>query len=779
MIAADFNGDGILDLAWGAEAYFPGVGVSLGSGDGSFSGPTILSTTQAGLLAAGDINGDGRMDLYDGASFVQTAPIEVSISPSTLNFGSPVVGTHIAAQTVQVQNTGLALLTFISIQTSPNFAESDSCQQNLLAFNGQCTISVTFDPTTAGPLTGTLTLTDNSSSSPQTVQLSGTEVLLAPNVFPLGLVFNNQLVGTTSASQSVTITNPSTLAMSITNLSISNNWTQTNNCLPFIAASGSCTINVSFAPTASGPLTGMLTLSDYASNSPQTVSLSGTGLVPVVSLSSTSLTFAGQSVSTTSASQSVTLTNSGTGALTSLTITASGDFAQTNNCAGSVAPTTSCTINVTFNPAAIGSRTGVLTLTDNVANSPQTVNLSGTGLGATVSLSASSMTFSNQSVGTTSASQQVTLQNTGNTGLSVTSIALGGVNPGDFSLSQTCGNSVAAGADCALNVTFTPTTYGARTATISLVDSAANSPQTISLSGTGNAPTASLSPSSLTFPGQFVGTTGLPQNITLTNNGNVALTISSAQPSSAQFGLTNGCTSSLAAGVSCTISVFFDPSASGTQTGTLTLTDNAPGSPQTVALTGTGQDFSFAPPSGASTSASAVPGQPANYTLSVGGQGGLAGTITFTCTGAPSEATCTVPSSVTAGSSPTNVSVTVTTTAPSVSAPRSRPSPPIPPLPPGLRSLLMLALVLAAIAWAVRRRKQPGATRWQLTIAPLALGLLLTLALAGCGGGGGGGGGGISNPGTPAGTYTLTVTGTTGSGSSALSHSVILTLTVT
>jgi hypothetical protein len=110
--------------------------------------------------------------------------------------------------------------------------------------------------------------------------------------------------------------------------------------------------------------------------------------------------------------------------------------------------------------------------------------------------------------------------------------------------------------------------------------------------------------------------------------------------------------------------------------------------------------------------------------------------------------------------------------------PRSRPLPPAAPLSPGLRGLLMLALVLALMAWAIGRRNQLGVSRWRSTLVPLASGLLLALALAaGCGGGSS-----VSTPppnlGTPAGTYTLTVTGSTGSGSSALSHSVTLTLTV-
>ena len=293
----------------------------------------------------------------------------------------------------------------------------------------------------------------------------------------------------------------------------------------------------------------------------------------------------------------------------------------------------------------------------------------------------------------------------------------------------------------------------------------------------GAGPSVSLSRLSLTFGPQNVGTTSALQTVTVTDTGNASLTISSIT-ASGDFSQTNNCGSSVSTGANCTINVTFNPTAPGTRTGTLTMTDNAPGSPHAVALSGTGPDFTLTTASGSSTSATVYPGQFATYSLSVGGEGGFSGTVTVTCTGAPSEATCTVsPNPVTAGSSATNVTITVTTTAPSVSVPRSRPLPPVPPLSPGLRGLLMLALVLTAIASAMGRRNQPGVTRWQSTMVLLASGLLLTLALAGCGGGGGSANV-THNPGTLAGNYTLTVTGTAGSGSSALGHSVTLTLTV-
>jgi hypothetical protein len=208
----------------------------------------------------------------------------------------------------------------------------------------------------------------------------------------------------------------------------------------------------------------------------------------VVKLSSSSLSFSGQSVSTTSPPQSITLTNTGNGTLTNLTITASGDFAQTNNCTSSVDASGSCTINVTFTPTADGKRTGALTLTDSASDSPQTVNLNGSVGAATVWLVASSLAFSSQQVGTTS--PQITLELSADQPLAITSISITGNNSSDFSLNQNCGNSLAANTPCQITLTFTPTSAGARSASVSILDNAANSPQTISLTGTGASPAA-------------------------------------------------------------------------------------------------------------------------------------------------------------------------------------------------------------------------------------------------------------------------------------------------
>lgn len=177
-----------------------------------------------------------------------------------------------------------------------------------------------------------------------------------------------------------------------------------------------------------------------------------------------------------------------------------------------------------------------------------------------------SLNFGNQTVGITSTPLTATFTNSTGMPLGITSIGFSGANSGDFAQTNTCGSSVAAGASCATNVTFTPTESGTRTATLTTTDNSANSPQTVALTGAGTQPAVTLSPTSLTFSTQVVFTTSKAQTVTLTNTGTGTLTISSIAVTG-QFSQTNTCGTSIAPGASCAISVTFKPKSKGTLTG--------------------------------------------------------------------------------------------------------------------------------------------------------------------------------------------------------------------
>jgi parallel beta-helix repeat protein len=204
---------------------------------------------------------------------------------------------------------------------------------------------------------------------------------------PSALNFGSVATGSTSPAQAVTVTNPTGSAAAVSSIATTGDFAQTNTCGSSIAAHGSCTVNVTFKPTASGSRTGSLTVN--AGGVTNTVSLSGTGTAPgpVLAAAPGSLSFAGTVVGSSAATQTVRVTNSGTTAATVTGVAVTGDFSQTNNCS-SIAVGSSCTVTVTFRPTAAGTRTGTLTVTSNANNSPTTAALSGTGISSSTNIAA-------------------------------------------------------------------------------------------------------------------------------------------------------------------------------------------------------------------------------------------------------------------------------------------------------------------------------------------------------------------------------------------------------
>jgi hypothetical protein len=216
----------------------------------------------------------------------------------------------------------------------------------------------------------------------------------------------------------------------------------------------------------------------------------------------------------------------------------------------------------------------------------------GPGSGSTVIVTPASLTFPAQADGTPSATQAVTLNNASGALLTISSITVTGTNAGDFAETNTCGASVAIGALCTIEITFTPSIAGVEIASL-VVASTPTAPPAVPLTGTGEAASlgASLSPTSLTYPSTPVGITSAVQTATLTNTGNEALAVSGVTftgPNGGDFFQTNTCGSSLAVGATCVIAVSFKPSVVGAESATMNVFDNAPSSPQTLALTGTG-----------------------------------------------------------------------------------------------------------------------------------------------------------------------------------------------
>jgi FG-GAP-like repeat/Abnormal spindle-like microcephaly-assoc'd, ASPM-SPD-2-Hydin/Beta-propeller repeat len=607
LSVGDWNGDGVLDLTV-ANSIDSTVEVLLGNGDGSFqAGLTFATGSGPASVAAADFNGDGRLDLAaadNGSSAISVmmqAP-QASLAPSSLTYGNQSVGTSSAAQSVTLTDTGTAALSIGGIAVtgsdSGDFTETNTCGATVAA-GANCTINVTFTPTTSGSRTAAIAVTNNAAGSPQTVALSGTGTAPAGVASPASLTFGNQLVGTSSSPQVSTLTNTGSATLTITSIAVtganSGDFSQSNNCGSSLGAGASCNINVTFTPQATGTRTASVTIADNAGNSPESVALSGTATAPGASLSPAALSFGNQQVGTASSPQIATLTNTGTAALTINSIAISGanngDFTETNNCGISLTPGATCNISVTFAPTAAGARLAAVTVTDNATGSPQTVTLTGTGTTPAGVASPANLTFGNQLVGSGSGAQVTALTNTGSATLTIASIAVTGANSSDFSQSNNCGSSLGAGASCNISVTFSPQATGTRTASVTVSDNSSGGPQTVALTGIGVQPAISLSPASLTFSSEGVGSKSAGKTVTLTNTGTATLTLTSigiTGTDSGDFSQTTTCGNSVTAGAKCTITVTFDPTASGARTASLSVVDNAPASPQTVALSGTG-----------------------------------------------------------------------------------------------------------------------------------------------------------------------------------------------
>lgn len=310
------------------------------------------------------------------------------------------------------------------------------------------------------------------------------------------------------------------------------------------------------------------------------------------------LNLGGTAVGTSSSAQTVQLSNTGNSNLDFTHVGFSSgntsDFvidANTTSCNFTVALAAgrSCKIGFIFKPSATGARSAVLSITDDTIAGVNTIQLSGTGA-TTATLTPSSLTYSSTTVGSSSAAQTATLTNTGKAALAISSIAISGSGASSFTETTKCGSTLASGASCTISVVFKPTASGTKSATLTVSDNALGGQQSVALTGAGvsSAAKPALTPASLSFPSQAIGSTSAAQTIKLSNTGTAAMTVGAPAltgPSASNYLLTNGCGTSIAAGGSCTLSVKFKPLAAGTRTATVSVATSA--GTVTTPLTGT------------------------------------------------------------------------------------------------------------------------------------------------------------------------------------------------
>ncbi|ADW68305.1 choice-of-anchor D domain-containing protein [Granulicella tundricola] len=573
--------------------------------------PTAIGTSNANLVLTSNATGSPQTVPLTGTSAAATVgPIAYSLASLSYTVDGSI-------QDVNLQNLGSAPLTISSIATdNTNFkVESNTCG-TMLAAQSVCTISVS----TGGfniinqqysTYTGNLVVSDNATAGPQTLPLSSTNTISISTVptdfgaWPINTTRTGGIITANTGSYytsdallaAVGGTNASDFAVSPSGCSIQANTSPSN-----------CSLAISFTPSATGTRSAKLYVSN-ASGTPnsQYFRLSGTGDATGPSFVLTYKSSTGSPVLNTSGTafytNTYTVLNNGTTTLTLSGIVsgpAAANYSSNSNCS-SIAPNNSCTLNVTFNGASHATYLATLTLSDSFSSYSQPLQLSTVVQYPTPILSPNSLTFSAQPLNTTT-TQSLTISSGtyGSTLEEPVTAALdtSSIYSNAFSLpaGSTCPASTSQ--TCTLTVAFTPTAAAnGVNGSVIFTGQISGNKAYLALYGIAGSPALSLSPTSLTFPARALGTTSVPMNVTVSNTGTLPLNISSITVTGANisdFTQTNNC-STVAVGSTCTVAVSFTPGATGSGNASLVLTSNAPGSPQTVALTGTGAAATVGP----------------------------------------------------------------------------------------------------------------------------------------------------------------------------------------
>jgi hypothetical protein len=541
----------------------------------------------SGYTTAASIGGTGG----GGGSTGDPQSGVLSPSSTTVAFGNVNVGNS-GTQSVTVTNTGTAAVNIASAQISgTGFTVIGGNPSASVPVGQSVTVQLQFAPTTRGAASGTLTVTSDASNSPLSVSLSGTGMQPALTISPASLNFSNVVVGQTS-TQTVTLTNSGNAGLTMNLATISGGgFGMSGLSLPAtIAAGADLQFNVTFAPTSTSGSTGSVVFTDNATGSPQTLALTGSAVTSGSSLGSNPGSFDFNSVAAgQSSQQSFTLTNSGNATVTIGTVTASGmGFSASGLSAGrQIAAGASATVTGTFAPTTAGAVSGSIVITSNATNPTLTITLSGTGTQGGLSANPASINFGSVIDGA-SASIPVTLTNSGTANVAISAHSITGTG---FTLTGwSAPASMAPGQTTSFTVTFAPTTAGSATGSVSITSNAPGSPLPINLSGSGTATqaTMTISPSPVAFGNVAVGSNS-SQTVTLTNTGNATLNITAATVSGTGFTTSLTAPKSINAGASTTFTVTFAPTTAGSATGGIQILSNAPGSPATLSLSGTGQ----------------------------------------------------------------------------------------------------------------------------------------------------------------------------------------------
>jgi len=516
-------------------------------------------------------------------------PGQLTLTPSILSFGNVQMGNSQTLPETLTNSGNSSVNVSQATVTGAGFSVSSLSLPLTLAAGQSQSFSVTFVPNAAGSAGGSLSIVSDASNPALNGTLSGTGVAASLlTASPSSLGFGNIPVGS-SQTRSQTLTNSGTSILTISQATVTGSgYSVSGMNLPVILAAGHSTaFNVTFTPSTVGPAGGNLSITSNASNPNMAIPLSGNGAPPgSLTASVSSLSFSSVQVGN-SQTLSETLTNSGGSSVTISNAAVIGAAYSTN---GLSLPVTlgagqNTTFSVTFTPTRGGSAAGNLSITSNASNPTLAVPLSGTGLApGSLTATATSLSFGNLQVGNSQTLSE-TLTNSGGSIVTITAATI----PAPYNMSgMSLPTTLAAGQSTTFTVTFTPTTGGSASGTLSISSNASNPTLAVPLAGTGVTPgSLTATATSLSFGNVQVGNSQTLSE-TLTNSGGSSVTITAATIP-APYSMT-GMTlpTTLTPGQSASFSVKFTPTAGGSASGNLSITSNASNPTLAVPLAGTG-----------------------------------------------------------------------------------------------------------------------------------------------------------------------------------------------
>ncbi len=450
--------------------------------------PTATGTVTGTLTVQG--NDGSAPAVVNLSATAVAAAAQISLSSSSVAFGTVTLNSQGNAN-LTISNIGGSDLTISQISvTGAEFAASGITPPKTISAGQSGALSLTFHPTTAGAVTGSVKISSNDTTNPTvTVSLAGTGSTTATGQLqasPAALSFGTVSTGG-SATQHVTLTNTGTAPVQITSVGTSGAGFTVNGVTPPLTlnAAATTTLNVVFAPTSGGSVTGSLSVVSNANGSPTTIALSGTGGQAVLGMTPSSAAFGNVTVGLTN-SQTIRLSNTGTATLTitQANVTGTGFGTTGLTLPLSINAGQSSTFNAQFQPTSAGTASGTISIVSNAVGSPSAIGLSGTGVAATelLSFGATSFSFGNVDDGSSS-TQSETITNTGNSNVQISQIAITGAG---YSLSgASTPVTLTPSQKLTFSVIFSPTVVGSLSGSVTVTSNATGSPTNIALSGSG------------------------------------------------------------------------------------------------------------------------------------------------------------------------------------------------------------------------------------------------------------------------------------------------------